>query len=106
MRLGPSAPRASGPWQNAQLATYTGAPRLAAAASGSGPSPRNSRTPWPDRAVADVLGGACADSTVGKHISSTTVSVSRAAAVRGVRSMALLRRPSAVDEDVGARDEA
>src|SRR5438552_18851894 len=44
MRLGPSAPRASAPWQKAQFDAKIGAPRFAAAASGAGPRPRNSRT--------------------------------------------------------------
>src|SRR5438552_7557977 len=44
MRLGPSAPRASAPWQKAQFDAKIGAPRFAATASGAGPRPRNSRT--------------------------------------------------------------
>src|SRR3712207_4636156 len=97
MRLGPSAPRADAPWQKPQFAAYTGAPRLAASASGSGPSPRNSRTACPDRIVAGVPDGVCANSAVGRHANNTTANISR---------MVLLRGPAAVDEDIRAGDEA
>ena len=43
IRLGPVAPLAWGPWQNAQFCLKTGAPRAAATLSGFAPRPRNSR---------------------------------------------------------------
>ena len=62
-------PRASGPWQAAQFCAKTGAPRLAASASGATPSPRKARVasaraagaaaPWrADEKVIDVSGDA------------------------------------------------
>src|SRR6185312_5603500 len=83
-----------------------GAPRLAASASGGGPSPRNSRTATPDRAgdaVADC--SACALSTAGMHAASTAVSNTVREAGRSER-ITLFRRPATIDENVGARNEA
>src|SRR5262249_17725200 len=98
MRLGPSAPRAWGPWQKAQLAANTGAPRFAAAGLGGGPNPRNSRTAWAPRGgpTGELLGCACANTTVGKQISS----------IPARARIVLLRRPTAVDDNIGAGDEA
>ena len=44
-RFGPCAPRAVSPWQVEQFCLYSGSPFLAAASSGAGPRPRNSRVP-------------------------------------------------------------
>src|ERR1043166_887755 len=85
-----------------------GAPRFAASTSGGGPSPRNSRTARPNRAGDDVAdGSACAHSMVGTHTASTAVnSANREATPGHFGRIALLRRPAAIDENIGAGDEA
>src|SRR4051812_19901514 len=130
MRLGPSAPRAWGPWQKAQFEAKMGAPRFAAAASGAGPRPRNSRTACGPRggplgalaagagigaegdAPADRSGGGAASAAGadtglanGRHANIAPVSNTRDMLLT-LAGMALLRRPAAINDNVGACDEA
>src|SRR5690349_22883425 len=85
-----------------------GPPRFAAAASGGGPSPRNSRTATPNRPGDDPgEGSVCAHSTAGTHAASTAVnSATRGATPGHFGGITLLRRPATVDENIGAGNEA
>src|SRR4051794_35550267 len=132
MRLGPSAPRAWGPWQKAQFEAKMGAPRFAAAASGAGPRPRNSRTACAPRggplgAFAAGPGGAAmgggGDALAGRSgggaaslaDASTGLARGRDAHIAPaintrnmlltLAGMALLRRPAAINDNVGAGGE-
>ena len=80
-QVGPWAPRAVSPWQAAQFCLYSGPPLAAAAASGAGPSPRNSRVPAaprPPRCPRPPAGGG--------------VGISWAAAIRHVNPNAIAIR--------------
>src|SRR4051812_23011194 len=104
MRLGPSAPRAWGPWQKAQFEAKMGAPRFAAAASGAGPRPRNSRTACAPRGGPLGAVGACANNASGRH-ANIAPAINTRNMLLTLAGMALLRRPAPINDNVGAGDE-